>query len=139
MGLGQRFTHSIASSLDFTFQSQKPAISSFDSVKGPSITVRFVPENLTRAPFELGWRPSPASMMPAFPNSSLNFPISVRSFWLGILPASESLLAFMITMNRMLFLLIRNLAYTQTANVHARNRQLQYFYFYRKYLLSGRR
>jgi hypothetical protein len=38
---------------DFTWISQKPAISSFVSVKGPSVTVRFSPENLTRAPVEL--------------------------------------------------------------------------------------
>ena len=29
-------------------------MSSFVSEKGPSITVRLLPENLTRAPFELG-------------------------------------------------------------------------------------
>src|SRR5437870_6061837 len=97
MGLGQRLTHSIASFFDFTCQSQKPAISSFVSAKGPSITVRLLPENLTRAPFELGWSPSPASSTPAFTSSSLNFPISVRSCSLGITPASESLLAFTIT------------------------------------------
>ena len=33
---------------------QKPAISSFVSANGPSMTVRFLPENRTRAPFELG-------------------------------------------------------------------------------------
>ena len=41
MGFGQRFAHSIASSFDFTCHSQKPATSSFVSVNGPSITVRF--------------------------------------------------------------------------------------------------
>src|SRR5947208_2301054 len=54
IGLGQRLTQSIASCSDLHFQSQNPATSSFVSVKGPSITVRFSPENLTRAPFELG-------------------------------------------------------------------------------------
>ena len=83
MGFGQRLTHSIASSFDFTCHSQKPAISSFVSANGPSITVRFVPENLTRAPFELGCSPSPASITPAFTSSSLNFPISARSFSSG--------------------------------------------------------
>ena len=43
--------------------SQKPAISSFVSAKGPSITVRVLPENRTRAPFELACNPSPASIM----------------------------------------------------------------------------
>jgi len=47
-------THSIASAFDFTCHIQKPATSSFVSAKGPSITLRFAPENLTRAPFELG-------------------------------------------------------------------------------------
>jgi len=45
----------------------------------PSITIRFSPENLTRAPFELGCNPSPASITPAFVSSSLNLPISVSS------------------------------------------------------------
>src|SRR5207244_2254066 len=36
---GARFSHSIASSFDFTCHSQKPAISSLLSAKGPSITV----------------------------------------------------------------------------------------------------
>src|SRR5438552_1744399 len=80
MGLGQRLTHSIASAIDFTCQSQKPAISSFASVNGPSIMVRFAPENLTRAPFELGWSPSIASTRPAFASSSLYFPISLSNF-----------------------------------------------------------
>src|SRR6266851_187383 len=52
---GARLTHSIASSLDLTCHSQKPAISSLASVKGPSITVGFPAVNRTRAPFELGW------------------------------------------------------------------------------------
>src|SRR5436309_2598433 len=99
-GLGQRFSHSMASSIDLTCHSQKPAINSFVSVNGPSITVRFAPENRTRTPFELAWSPSPASMMPAFTSSSLYFPISARSFWPGRTPASESLLALTITMTR---------------------------------------
>src|SRR6266480_3323546 len=55
-GLGQRLTHSIASSFDFTCHSQKPASSSLVSAKGPSITLRLPPENLTRA---LGARVQP--------------------------------------------------------------------------------
>ena len=51
-------THSMASSIDLTWMSQKPAISSLVSAKGPSMTVRSFPENRTRAPFELGWSPS---------------------------------------------------------------------------------
>src|SRR6266699_1242200 len=79
---------------------QYPAISSFDSVKGPSTTVRFPPENLMRAPLELGCRPARSRSTPAFSSSSLYFPIADRSSSLGILPASESLFAFTIIMNR---------------------------------------
>src|SRR5437588_121559 len=39
-------------------------------------------------------------MIPAFTSSSLNLPMSASSFSSGILPASESLVAFTITMNR---------------------------------------
>jgi hypothetical protein len=70
------------------------------------MTVRLDPENLTRAPLELGCRPSPASNMPAFAISSLNFSISVSSRSLGITPASESLLAFTINMKRILLSLV---------------------------------
>src|SRR6266571_3693613 len=103
IGLGQRLTHSIASSFDFTCHIQKPATSSLVSAKGPSTTVRFAPENRTRAPFELGCSPSPASITPAFTSSSLNFPIAARSFSSGITPASESLLALTMIMNRIVF------------------------------------
>lgn len=57
----------IASSFDFTWISQKPAISSFVS----RIAVRFPPENLTRAPLELAWSPSAESKTSAFTISSL--------------------------------------------------------------------
>src|SRR5207253_1554860 len=56
-GLGQRFSHWTASSIDLHCQSQKPAISSLVSAKGPSITVRLLPANRTRFPFELGCSP----------------------------------------------------------------------------------
>src|SRR5712691_804037 len=97
---GARLSHSIASSFDLTCHSQNPATSSFVSLKGPSITVRFPLENLTRAPFELAWSPSPASITPAFTSSSLNFPMSVRIFLSGRTPASEFLSALTSTMNR---------------------------------------
>src|SRR5256885_1027707 len=88
---GARFNHSTASSIERTCHSQKPAISSFDSVNGPSITVRVVPENFTRLPLELGCKPSPASITPAFASCSLNFPISANSSFFGKIPASEFL------------------------------------------------
>ena len=71
IGFGQRFTHSIASSSDLHCQIQKPATSSFVSANGPSTTDRWVPEKRTRAPFELGCSPSPATMMPALTSCSL--------------------------------------------------------------------
>src|SRR3990170_2314916 len=77
-------------------------MSSFASVKGPSITVRFAPENLTRAPFALAWSPSAASSTPAFTSSSLYFAISASCSSVGRTPASESLLALTIIMNRIL-------------------------------------
>src|SRR5687767_8365051 len=79
--------------------SQKPATSSLVSENGPSTTVRVAPENLTRAPLELGCRPSPARSTPAFTSSSLNFPISVSRRSLGITPASLASLALTIIMN----------------------------------------
>src|SRR6266516_3824495 len=57
---GARLSHSIASSRDSHFHSQKPATSSFVSANGPSITDLWPFENFTRVPFELGCSPSPA-------------------------------------------------------------------------------
>ena len=64
-------------------------------------TSPWLPANFTRAPFRLGCRPSPASITPAFTSSSLNLPMSARSFWSGMTPASESSVARTITMKRM--------------------------------------
>src|SRR5260370_20250227 len=100
MGFGQRLTHSIASCNDAHFHNQKPATSSFVSANGPSITVRFSPANLTRAPFELACSPSAASSTPALIRSSLNFPISASLSSLVRAPASEDLVALTITINR---------------------------------------
>src|SRR6202046_4771012 len=104
--LGPRLTHSMASSRDLTCQSQKPATSSLASVKGPSTTVRDLPENLTRAPLELGWRPSMASTTPALMSSLLNLPISAMSSGAGRAPSfSDSGVALTMTMNRIFFVL----------------------------------
>src|SRR4029450_8012909 len=69
-------------------------------INGPSITLRLSPENLTRAPLELGCNPLPSSITPAFTISSLNFAMVESSSSEGILPASESLVALTIAMNR---------------------------------------
>src|SRR6266704_3626005 len=78
-------------------------MSSLASVKGPSITVRLLPEYLTRQPSELGFRPEASSRTPAFCSSSWYFCISEMSFSEGITPASESLVALTIIMNRIVF------------------------------------
>src|SRR5437870_5497827 len=103
---GQREAHSIASSFDFTRISQKPAISSLGSAKGPDVSVGLPPENAMRAPFELAWSPSPASNTPAFTMSSLNLPIAAISSLLGRTPASEFLLALTCIMNRIVISLL---------------------------------
>src|SRR5262245_47345313 len=90
----------MASCFDLHLHGQNPAISSLASANGPSITVRLSPENLTRAPLELGWSPSPASITPAFTSSSLKLPIAARSFSSGRTPASVFLSALMMIMNR---------------------------------------
>src|SRR5262245_28101640 len=97
-GLGQRLTQSMAAASEATSHSQKPAISSLVSVNGPSVTRRLLPEKVTRAPFELGCRPSPASMTPAFTSSSLNLPMAAKSSWLGSSPASDAFVALTKTM-----------------------------------------
>src|SRR4030088_1158673 len=84
--------------------SQKPATRSLVPLKGPLVTVRSLPQYLMRAPFELGCRPSPASMTPAFTISSLNLPMAVSNSVLGMTPASLFLSAFTITMNRIVTL-----------------------------------
>src|SRR5712664_211395 len=84
--------------------SQKPATRSLVTANGPRLTLGAFPAYLIRAPFDVGCRPSPASMTPAFTISSLNLPIAVSISVLGITPASVSLLAFTITMNRIVTL-----------------------------------
>src|SRR5215469_13167231 len=73
---GARFSHSIASCLELHFHSQKPPTSSFDSGNGPSVTMGFLPANVTRAPVDIGASPSNASNTPALANSSLYLPIA---------------------------------------------------------------
>src|SRR3954467_9029306 len=74
------------------------------TANGPSLTLCALSVYLIRAPFEVGCRPSPASRTPALTNSSLNLPIAVSNSVLGITPASLSLLAFTITINRIVTL-----------------------------------
>src|ERR1043165_9427983 len=76
-------------------------MSSFVSANGPSTMVFFPPEHCTRRPFELGCSPAPSSITPALTSSSLYLPIAASISSLGITPASLSLLAFTIIMNRM--------------------------------------
>src|SRR5690349_18825229 len=60
-----------------------------------------------RTPFELGCRPSPASITPALTSSSLYLPIASSRPVDGILPASLSADAFTMIMNRMAVSLLR--------------------------------
>src|SRR5688572_29899578 len=106
---GAFLSHSTASSIDFTCQIQNPATSSLVSANGPSITARVEPSKRTRLPFDVGWRPSPASIRPAFDSCSLKLPISRRSFSFGITPASEFLSALTSTMTFMTDLLVSSL------------------------------
>ena len=69
--------------------------------KGPSMTVRDVPEKLTRAPLELGVNPAASSRMPALTSCSLYLPMAVSNSVLGISPASESFEALTMTMTFM--------------------------------------
>src|SRR6266511_2666716 len=75
-------------------------MSSFASAKGPSTTVRVCPEYLMRHPFALACSPEASSRTPAFCSASWYFAISLRIFSCGMTPASESLVAFTIIMNR---------------------------------------
>src|SRR5258708_1042368 len=86
-------------------QTQNPAMSSFVSANGPSVTVRFEPENRTRAPRELGVSPPPTTMIPALINSSLNLPMAENISGGGISPASDAFDALTITMTFMTELL----------------------------------
>jgi hypothetical protein len=72
----------MASSRDFACRSAKPAINSFDSVNGPSVTTTFSPERRTRAPSALGRHPSVASRTPAFMLSSISF--SILAMWSSV-------------------------------------------------------
>ena len=65
------------------------------------VTVRLLPEKRTRAPFELGMSPSPASSTPARTSCSLYWPMAAISSGLGGLPASVSASALTMTMYRM--------------------------------------
>jgi hypothetical protein len=60
-------------------------------------------ENRTRAPFELAWSPSPASITPAFTISSLYLAMSPKTFSSGSIPASDSLFALTNIMKRIGF------------------------------------
>src|SRR5256885_5277561 len=55
-----------------------------------------------RHPFDVAWSPEASSSTPAFCSSSWYFAISPRIFSCGIMPASESFVAFTTIMNRMI-------------------------------------
>ena len=86
----KREAHSIASSIDFTFISAKPAGSSFDPVSGPLVTWHRPSVNFRRTRVELGLSPSPARNTPACIISSISFPIPAITSWLGEGPPRSS-------------------------------------------------
>src|SRR5262245_43987502 len=90
----------MASSSEFAWIRQKPATSSFVSANGPSVTMHFPLAQWTRMPFELGWSLPHSRSAPALTSASLNLAISDRVFSSGQTPASKSLLALTINMNR---------------------------------------
>src|ERR1035438_3006299 len=57
------------------------------------MTVRCAPENRTRLPWEVGFKPPPPFMMPALKSSSLYLPIAAINSGSGMVPFSLSLLA----------------------------------------------
>src|SRR5215470_1649627 len=81
-------------------------MSSFDSVKGPSMTLRFEPRYLIRQPFEVGCKPVASRRTPAFASSSWYAAIASNISHLGMAPASVSFVALTMIMNRMFFLLL---------------------------------
>src|SRR5262249_25378809 len=104
MQFGDFITQSIASCSEETFQIENPAMISVVSANGPLMTVRFEPENRTRAPRELGVSPVPSSRIPALINSSLNLSMAANASG-SISPASDALDALAITMTFMTELL----------------------------------
>src|SRR6267143_578969 len=94
---------SISASLPSVEGLGKRRAHSFASAKGPSTTVRLLPEYLTRQPLELGFKPDASSSTPAFCSSSWYFCISDIRFSEGITSPSESFVALTIIMNRILF------------------------------------
>src|SRR5580692_7484149 len=94
---GARLAHSTASSIEFTWRIQYPAVSFFDSSNGPVMTARLPPENLTRRPSALGSSPARSTSAPACLRSSLYLPIAASSSSLGTAPGSGSPLIINIT------------------------------------------
>ena len=79
--------NSMASCFDAAWIKAKPPTTSFDSVNGPSITLNFPPRGEFARPNALGKQPSVASSLPDFMHSSISFPISSISCWVGGVPS----------------------------------------------------
>ena len=71
--------------------------------------------------------------MPAFTSSSLNLPIAVSNSVPGMTPASESLLAFTITLNRIVTLRVDFIGRLVSALINQTNRGLRYRHVRRNY------
>src|SRR4029077_5491415 len=73
------------------------------------MTVRLLPSNRTRLPWELGWRRPASSTTPALTNSSLNFWYAAIASGVGGVAASLWLLSLAIISTRTFCLLFYNL------------------------------
>ena len=72
-------------------------MSSLVSAKGPSMTVRDEPENFTLAPFEVGWRPSPASMTDEETPALMRFSMPEKGkSQIAIIPSGQDLFKFVL-------------------------------------------
>src|SRR5216683_1109390 len=78
----------MASCFDFAWMRAKPPTISLASVKGPSVTLNAPSVLRMRAPSALGRQPSVARSVPDLKDSSMNFPISAISPWVGGAPSA---------------------------------------------------
>src|SRR5215469_9325583 len=99
-----------------------------------------------RTPWELGLRPERSRSTPAFISSSLYLPMAESSSSLGIFPASLSLFALTIIMNRILLsqldletppIVAQESASTYTSNQGSGNRPTQYIFLASQMLVAA--
>src|SRR3990167_5136958 len=94
----KRLLHSAASARDCTSRRQKPATSSFDSAKGPSITRHSPPRKRRRWPLELGPSATAITNTPAFSISTWTVAMAAARAARASSPASKEASALCISM-----------------------------------------